>query len=154
FAVWGWRLNLVLLPHLLVEEYERLKALAVANLLEVISRFGIVIPRWLIDVFSNWIADFLILYFLLALSIVRGSSINRRIDRIQLKANPQRFRENLAAAAVLHGHRTASDLISAVEAGLEKGWKAWFRFQKRIWSSAIRWPVTLKRNWMQMRTGV
>jgi hypothetical protein len=152
--VWGWKLNLIHLPQLLLSEYERIRLLATTKLLILLRSLEIPIPDWLAHLLSTWVADISVIYFLFAISVFRGSVINRRLDRIKMKADPEGFRRQLQAAALLHGNRTPENLISTVERGLGPGFLSWVKFQLRIASSAARWPVTIKRNFVQLRRGV
>jgi hypothetical protein len=153
-SIWNWKIDLLRFPEALLLEYERLRAATFGKIIEVLRGLEIPIPDWFAHFFSTWIADLSVIYLLFAVSVLRGSTINRRLDRIKLKADPEGFHQQLRSAAQLHGHRTPDNLISAVESGLAPGFWAWVKFQSRIFSSAIRWPVVIKRNLVQLRRGV
>lgn len=153
-SVWNWKIDFIHLPELLLREYERLRAATFGKFIEILRGFAIPIPDWLAHFFSTWIADFSVIYLLFVVAVFRGSTINRRWDRMELKRDPEGFRQQLRSAAQLHGNRTPENLISAMEGGLAPGFWGWVRFQRRILSSALRWPVVITRNFVQLRRGV
>jgi hypothetical protein len=151
--IWGWKVELASVPRILLTEYDRLRSAVFGNLFDIIRQFVIPIPQWLTHFLSTWVVDIVVLYILIAASMVRGSILNRRSDRIRLMEEPEQFRASLRSAAELHGNRSPEKLVAVVEAGLGKGLKSWFVFQVRTWSSAIRWPITIKRNVIQLWRG-
>lgn len=153
-SVWNWKLDLVRLPEFLLLEYERLRAAIFGKVIEVLRGLEIPIPNWLEHFFSTWIADFFVIYLLFAVSVYRGSVINKPLDRKKLKEDPEGFRQQLRSAARLHRHRTPENLISDVESSLALGFWGWVKFQRRIFSSAFRWPVVIKRNFVQLLRGI
>ena len=90
---------------------------------------------------------------LFVLSFVRGSMIDRRFDRINFRRDPEHFKQQLRAAALLHG-RDPERLISKVEAGLQKSVMGWLRFQWRTWIGSVQWPFVMKRNLIQLHRGI
>jgi hypothetical protein len=151
-SVWNWNIELLGLPKLLLAEYQRLRSAALKPIIDFLS-IHVSIPDWLISFFSTWVADFLAIYMLLVLSVVRGSMADRRFDRKKFRANPEEFKQQLRSAAALHG-RDPDKLIADVEAGLQTGLKGWLRFQWRVWKGSIQWPFVIKRNLVQLHRGI
>lgn len=152
-GVWNWKIELVGLPKLLLSEYQRLRTAALKPIIDFLD-LAITLPDWLVYILTTWVADFFSMYMLLVISVVRGSMVDRRFDRIKFKAAPEKFRQQLRAIAALHKGRDPEIMIAKAEAGLQHGLKGWMRFQRRNWIGAFQWPLVIKRNYIQLRRGV
>lgn len=152
FNFWNWHIELAALPKLLLAEYQRLRTAALKPIIDFLQ-ITISLPDWMISFFTTWLADITMIYVLFTLSVVRGSMVDRRFDRIKLNANPEEFKKQLRDIAMLHG-RDPEKFISRVEASLQKGLKAWLKFQWRTWIGAIRWPLVIKKNLIQFHRGI
>lgn len=149
--IWNFQIDMVGLPQLLLDEYQRLRAAALQQVIDILQ-LAIPVPRWLVDMLTTWVTDLVIVYLLFTISVVRGSAINRRYDRLSLVRDREDFEGQLRAAARLH-NLDEEHLIKRVEGGLRPGFFPWLYFQWRACRSGLRWPRTIARNVSQWRHG-
>lgn len=152
--VWNWHIELLALPKLLLAEYDRLRTAALRPVIDFLKLvIPIPIPDWVVYALTTWVADVLTIYMLFAISVFRGSMIDRRFDKIKFTADPENFRQQLRAAATLHG-RDPEKLIAEAERGLQRGFKGGFWFLLRNIKGSFRWPFVIKRNLIQLHRGI
>jgi hypothetical protein len=154
FLVWNWHIELLALPKLLLAEYQRLRTAALKPVIDLLKlAIPIPIPDWVVYALTTWVADVLTIYMLFAISVFRGSIVDRRFDRIKFNADPEKFRQQLRAAAALHG-RNPENLVAEAERGIQHGIKGWFWFLLRNLKGSFRWPFVIKRNLIQLHRGI
>lgn len=136
FELYGWVGGLI-------GEYDRLRDAAVKWVLDFVPQLGITIPAT--------VADFVIIYVLIAMAYVRGNQVVRKIDMANFERDPVGTLEEIRAAARMHGLSEAriDGIIRRFHATRARGVGAWLRFQFSTILTSLWWWRVYFRNLKQ-----